>query len=240
MINPSFQRLALLTGNEVIQKLTQTCVIIVGVGGVGSWCAEALIRSGLGKIGIIDSDIVCDSNINRQVQATSRTLGQAKVEALKTRLLEINPLCEVTAWEKTFSRDNAAEFNIEQADFVIDAIDTLSNKLDLIEITHGYGANAGLTLFSSMGMARKMDPTRIKTADIWKTNGDPLARLVREGLRKRGFKGNFTAVFSDEQIEQNFDKTEDDKKINGSVVTVTASAGMVLASLILQDIAGRC
>jgi tRNA A37 threonylcarbamoyladenosine dehydratase/predicted adenine nucleotide alpha hydrolase (AANH) superfamily ATPase len=220
-----FQRLALLTGTDVLEKLARTRVLVVGVGGVGSWCAEALVRSGVGKIGIVDFDTVCASNVNRQIQATSQTLGKAKVEVLKQRLLEINPKCEVRAWEKVFSKENAAEFGIETTDYVIDAIDSIEHKLDLIETVY----NSGVKLFSSMGMARKIDPTRIKVADIWKTHNCPLARLVRQGLRARGFNGNFTAVYSDELLGEN----------KGSIITVTASAGMILASLVIQDIMGQ-
>ena len=192
-INPFFQRLALITGAEALEKLQRARALVFGLGGVGSWCAEALARSGIGRIDIVDSDTVCVTNVNRQTQATSRTVGLSKSEALKQRLLEINPRCEVTAWNRVFCRESAAGFGIAGADYVIDAIDSLSHKLDLIEITRA----AGVPLFSSMGMAQKMDPTRIKTADIWETQGCPLARLVRQGLRKRGFSGGFIAVYSD-------------------------------------------
>jgi tRNA A37 threonylcarbamoyladenosine dehydratase len=253
IVNPLFQRLALITGAEVLEKLEQTRVLVFGAGGVGSWCAEALTRSGIGGIGIVDSDTVCVTNINRQAQATSRTVGLSKAEVLKQRLLEINPRCEVTAWNRVFSRESAAGFGIADADYIIDAIDSLNHKLDLIEITRA----AGVPLFSSMGMAQKMDPARLKTADIWKTEGCPLARLVRQGLRKRGFSGNFTVVYSDEQLPRHEEiavacgsklclcgggGTEwcgGKKVINGSAVTVTASAGMILASLVLRDISAR-
>jgi tRNA A37 threonylcarbamoyladenosine dehydratase len=239
-VNPLFQRFALITGAEVLEKLTHTSVLVFGVGGVGSWCAEALVRSGIGRIGIVDYDTVCASNVNRQVQATSSTLGCVKVDVLKQRLLEINPDCEVTAWGKLFSRESARDFVLEKADYVIDAIDNLTHKLDLIETTYA----AGVTLFSSMGMAWKMDPTRITTGGIWETHGCPLARLVRQGLRKRGFSGSFTVVYSEERVkryDENADSADEElpegkKIINGSVVTVTASAGMVLASLVLRHI----
>jgi len=242
--NPDlFQRLALLTGPDVPEKLKQTNVLIFGVGGVGSWCAEALVRSGVGKIGIVDFDTVNASNVNRQVQATSRTIGLSKVEVLKQRLLEINPECEVTVWAKNFSLETSAEFGIEKADYAIDAIDTFPHKLDLIEFFY----NSGVTFFSSMGMALKIDPTRIKTGSIWESRGCALARLVRQGLRKRGFTGSFTVVYSDEPpinagqnpSGQNIDKGDlaGKKRINGSCVTVTAPAGMALASLVLRDIA---
>jgi len=283
-VPPALQRVAMLAGAEALEKLRRTKALIFGVGGVGSWCAEALARSGVGKIAIVDFDAVCASNINRQLQATGRTLGRAKVEALKERLLEISPGCEIDAWAKPFSREAAGEFGIETADYVIDAIDSLTHKLDLIEICSAAGAK----FFSSMGMARKMDPTRLKAADIWETRGCPLARAVRQGLRRRGFRGKLTVVYGEEclanipidigsdaaigagssgaglsangidgngaaaagcdfsanGIDSNGaadadgagSKARFDKKMpNGSVVTVTAAAGMILASLVLRD-----
>jgi len=243
----SLERLTMLAGAGALEKLRKTRVLVFGVGGVGSWCAEALARSGVGKIDIVDFDTVCASNVNRQLQATTLTLGRVKVEALKERLLEINPSCEVRAWGKAFSREVASEFEIETADYVIDAIDSLAHKLDLIEIC----CAAGARFFSSMGMARKMDPTRIKVAGIWETRGCPLARVVRQGLRKRGFRGNFTVVYGEECLDNIPVDVIDDsdgadgagasaragkKAPNGSVVTVTAAAGMILASLILRDV----
>ena len=239
--NPLFQRLELLTGADVLEKMAHTKVLVFGLGGVGSWCAEALVRSGIGKIGLVDFDTVCESNVNRQVQATSRTLGWLKTDALKQRLLEINPRCEVTAWGKIFSKENADEFSIDKADYVIDAIDSLEHKLDLIEYCHA----SGVEFYSSMGMALKMDPLAITSGSIWETKGCPLARLVRQGLRKRGFSGSFTAVYSDEPAEMpdNCGTCEESpagkKRINGSAVTVTAAAGMVLASLVLRSIMGK-
>ena len=233
MINYSlFQRVALLAGAEFLEKLGRVNVLVFGLGGVGSWCAEALVRSGLGKIGIIDYDSVCESNINRQIQATNLTVGHNKAEVLRQRLLEINPKCEVITWTEAFSKENSACFGIEKADYVIDAIDSIDAKLDLIEACF----TAGVKLFSSMGMARKMDPTRIKTAGIWETQNCPLAKMVRQRLRKRGFSGSFITVYSDEPpIKQ----AATEQHVNGSVVTVTASAGMVLASLVLMGITGE-
>ena len=251
MINNSiFERLSLLTGTEAVEKLSTTKVLVFGAGGVGSWAAEALVRSGIGKIGIIDNDVICASNVNRQIEATVFTIGQHKASALKKRLLEINPECEVTAWDELFCLEKASMFDIKHSDYVIDAIDTLTHKLDLIETVY----NSGVTLFSSMGMALKIDPARIKTASIWKTGVCSLARLVRQGLRKRSFSGDFTVVYSDEQkimnseqlavnneqsIENNNQFTNNDssarKSINGSIVTVTATAGLYLASLVIND-----
>jgi tRNA A37 threonylcarbamoyladenosine dehydratase len=256
-VNPIFQRLSILTGAGALEALGRMRVIVFGLGGVGGWCAEALVRSGIGAVTLVDSDTVCVTNINRQVQATSATVGQFKTEALKARLLEINPRCAVEALGRVFSRESAGSFGIETADYVIDAIDTLTHKLDLIE----YTAAAKTPLFSSMGMAQKLDPTRLKTADIWETRGCPLARLVRSGLRKRGFHGRVTTVYSDERLPLSGEagvacgsaqclcpaRNRDapgapvewcsaKKVINGSAVTVTAAAGMILASLVIRDV----
>jgi tRNA A37 threonylcarbamoyladenosine dehydratase len=255
-VDPAFQRLALLTGVAAVQKLQETKVIVFGLGGVGGWCAEALVRSGIGAITLVDSDTVCVTNINRQTQATHATIGKEKTETLKQRLLEINPACNICAITKVFSGDTEKYFALEQYDYVIDAIDSLSCKLDLIEICFAYKK----ILFSSMGMAQKLDPVQLKTASIWKTQGCPLARLVRSGLRKRNFSGDFTVVYSAEHLplhteiasscgtaqclcpsKNNCDAGTQEwcsskKVINGSAVTVTATAGMILASLTLQDV----
>ncbi|MDR3356000.1 MAG: tRNA threonylcarbamoyladenosine dehydratase [Spirochaetaceae bacterium] len=257
---PQFQRLALITGAAVMEKLAGTRVIIFGLGGVGSWCAEALARSGIGSMALVDSDFVCITNINRQVQAAGGTIGQPKTAALKARLAEINPDCRITTHEKAFSRDTADGFRIETYDFVIDAIDSLGPKLDLIELCDTLGKK----LFSSMGMAQKLDPSLLRTADIWETAACPLARLVRAGLRKRGFTGHFTVVYSRERLPlhteistgcggagclcpprndpggadggagNSRDWCASKKVINGSAVTVTAAAGMILASLVIR------
>ncbi|MDR2177996.1 MAG: tRNA threonylcarbamoyladenosine dehydratase [Treponema sp.] len=260
MTDPRFQRLGLLAGPDTMKVLARCKVIIFGIGGVGSWCAEGLVRSGLGALDIVDSDAVCITNINRQIQATETTVGLLKTDALRERLLTINSGCAVRALGKVFSRKNAGDFDIPGADYVIDAIDSLTHKLDLIETA----CKAGVPVFSSMGMAQKLDPARLRTADIWETSGCPLARLVRQGLRKRGFTGHFTVVYSNERTLPRREagavcgagrclcpaRNADDpaapvewcsskKVINGSAVTVTAAAGMVLASLVLRDLYRR-
>ena len=238
-----FQRLELITGKEGLEKLKNAKVLVFGLGGVGSWAAEALVRSGIGKIGIIDSDTICASNVNRQIEATTLSVGQPKAQALKKRLLEINPGCEITSWDELFCLEKKEIFDIGSADYVIDAIDSLKHKLDLIETV----CAAKATLFSSMGMALKMDPSQIKIASFWKTTYCPLARLVRQGLRKRGFSSDFTVVYSEEKPIRAENAltaaplpapflTRSAKPINGSVVTVTATAGLYLANLVLRDI----
>ena len=245
-VNPSFERLTLLSGGEAAAALAASRVLVVGIGGVGSWCAEALVRSGIGKISLVDPDTVCVSNINRQVQATSATIGRLKTAALGERLKEINPACGITAFPRVFSKESAEIFDIAGEDYVIDAIDTLTCKLDLIETA----LSLGKPFFSSMGMAQKLDPTLIRTADIWETSLCPLARLVRQGLRKRNCTGHFTVVYSPERLPlravplregagEPSGQDSGKKIINGSAVTVTAVAGMVLASLVIRDVCAR-
>ncbi|MDR1306424.1 MAG: tRNA threonylcarbamoyladenosine dehydratase [Treponema sp.] len=259
---PQFHRLGLLAGREALAALERTGVIVFGLGGVGSWAAEALVRSGIGRITVVDSDSVCVTNINRQIQALPGTVGLPKAAVLMKRLLDINPRCEVRAFNKIFSRDTAPLFEIGGAGYVIDAIDSLTSKLDLIELCAGSkppvmrNGPAGPRLFSCMGMASRLDPARIKTADIWDTRGCPLARLVRQGLKKRGFTGKLTVVYSDEPAvraegAESFCGTprcfcsagdgwcSSKKVINGSIVTVTAAAGMILASLVINDVIRR-
>jgi tRNA A37 threonylcarbamoyladenosine dehydratase len=266
VLNPAFQRLALLTGLEALEALGRTRVVVAGIGGVGSWCAEALVRSGVGGVTIIDSDAVCVTNINRQVEATSLTVGRVKTEVLEARLREINPACVVTAMARVFAKtaggfgETARTFGIDRADYVIDAIDSLTHKLDLIETA----AAVGTAVFSCMGMAQKLDPTLLRAAGIWETERCPLAALVRKGLRRRGYTGSFTAVYSTERLPVRADipvscgtgrclcparKSEGEgesvewcaskKIINGSAVTVTAAAGMILASLVVRAVCER-
>ncbi|MDR3302118.1 MAG: tRNA threonylcarbamoyladenosine dehydratase [Spirochaetaceae bacterium] len=248
------QRLALITGNEGIERLAGSKVMVFGLGGVGSWCAEALVRSGVGALTLVDSDTVCVTNINRQAQATTKTIGEFKARALRSRLLEINPGCRISALCRVFSAESAKEFALEDADYIIDAIDSLTNKLDLIERS----AALHKKLFSCMGMAQKLDPTQIRSADIWETSRCPLARLVRNGLRKRNFTGRLTVVYSKERLPIRAEAAgscgaarclcsaknqagaqewcSSKKIINGSAVTVTATAGMILASFVINDV----
>jgi len=233
--------------------LEKSRVIVFGLGGVGSWAAEALVRSGIGSITLVDSDTVCVTNVNRQIQASSSTIGLGKTAALEERLKDINPSCEIRSFPVIFSKESSEIFGIYAADYVLDAIDTLSHKLDLIETA----LTSGIKFYSSMGMAQKLDPTLVRTADIWETRGCPLARLVRQGLRKRNIAGHFTAVYSPERLPLQTDPDtaapdaaasdaaaphswdRGKKVINGSAVTVTATAGMVLASLVIRDVYAR-
>jgi len=175
-----FKRTELLLGNDLMDRIANMRVIIFGVGGVGSWCAESLVRSGIKYITIVDSDRICVTNINRQLMATTKTVGQVKVEALKSRLLEINPTAEITALQQIYSAETSDSFNMDSYDYIIDAIDSLENKVELIRTA----TKTSATFFSSMGAALKMDPMKIKTAEFWKVIGCPLAAALRRRLKK--------------------------------------------------------
>ena len=234
-----FRRAELLLGDEAMSRIAEKRVIIFGVGGVGSWCAESLVRSGIRKLTIVDSDCVSVTNINRQLMATTETVGRVKVDALRERLLAINPAADVTALQQVFTAETASKFALEEYDYIIDAIDSLKDKALLILLA----CQTKAKLFSSMGAALKLDPTRIKTAEFWKVTGDPLARALRNRFKrdKQFPKRKFQCVFSDELLENktmvstNRPPIDPDDKGNGSIVHITAIFGMMLAGLVVQD-----
>ena len=259
-MNPIFRRTELLLGEDALKQLSEKRVIIFGVGGVGSWCAESLIRTGIQQLTIVDSDRVCITNINRQLMATSQTVGQVKVEVLKERLLSINPRAEITALQQIFTAETAESFNIGNYDYVIDAIDSLKDKVLLIQMA----TEAGVCFFSSMGAALKMDPTRIKVAEFWKIQGDPLARALRRRFKRDGHfpKRKFLCVYSDELLQNkghnatcgtsqcvcpkaqegpgdpslvNHEWCSSKAQINGTLAHITAIFGFMLAGLVIQD-----
>ena len=219
-------------GDDAMSRIAEKRVIIFGVGGVGSWCAESLVRSGIRKLTIVDSDCVSVTNINRQLMATTKTVGQVKVDALKERLLAINPSAEITALQQVFSADTASQFGLEGYDYIIDAIDSLKDKALLILLA----CQSKAKLFSSMGAALKLDPTRIKTAEFRKVTGDPLARALRNRFKrdKQFPKRKFQCVFSDELLENKKPIAPEDKG-NGSIVHITAIFGLMLSGLVVQD-----
>lgn len=222
-----FQRSELLLGAEAMSRLAEKRVIVFGVGGVGSWCAESLVRSGIKHLTIVDSDVVCASNINRQLMATTETVGQVKVDVLKERLLTINPSADITAIHEFFTAETAESFHLDTYDYIIDAIDSLKDKAQLILMA----CQTEATFFSSMGAALKLDPTHIKIAEFWKVQGDPLARVLRKKFKHEGqFPARkFLCVYSDELVEP---KGEG----KGSLVHITAIFGHMLAGLVVQDV----
>ena len=256
-----FRRSELLLGGETMELIARKRVIIFGVGGVGSWCAESLVRSGIRQLTIVDSDRVCITNINRQLMATTETVGQVKVDALKERLLTINPKAEITALQQIFSEETADNFQLDTYDYIIDAIDSLKDKATLILLACQKRAK----LFSSMGAALKLDPTRIKVTEVWKVKGDPLARALRNKFKKeKKFpKRKFLCIYSDELLKNrgqnstcgteqcmcpkaktgpgdqrllNHEWCSSKAQINGTLAHITAIFGFMLAGLVVQDI----
>jgi len=256
-----FRRSELLLGDEAMRSIAEKRVIIFGVGGVGSWCAESLVRSGIRQLTIVDSDRVCITNINRQLMATSKTVGQVKVDVLKERLLSINPSAEITALQQIFTTETADSFDIGSYDYIIDAIDSLKDKALLILMATQTKAK----FFSSMGAALKLDPTRIKTAEFWKVQGDPLARALRNRFKRNKVfpKRKFQCVYSDELLQNkghnatcgteqcvcpkakmgpgdpsllNHEWCSSKAQINGTLAHITAIFGFMLAGLVIQDI----
>lgn len=244
------KRARLLLGDDAIERMGNAKVIIFGVGGVGSWCAESLVRSGVRRLTIVDSDRVCITNINRQMMATTKTVGQVKVEALKERLLEILPGAEIDAKQQIFTAETAESFHLEEYDYIIDAIDSLQDKALLIEMA----CRTRAKFFSSMGAALKLDPTRIQVAEFWKVHGCPLARALRQRFKKKGCRParKFLCVFSDELLENKEQNDPEDNslsdyeccsgktQINGSLMHITAMFGLTLAGLVIKNMVDNC
>lgn len=214
-------------GQDKINALARAKIIIFGVGGVGSWCAESLVRTGAMHLTLVDFDRVACSNINRQMMATQFTIGEVKVDAIRNRLLEINPECEIIAIDKAFNEETAGDFLLDGFDFIIDCIDSIKDKALLIEMA----TRTKATLLSSMGAARKLDPSHIKTGEFWSVKGCPLARALRNRFKKsnRFPAKKFQCVYSDEQW--NGDSTE-----KGSLMHITAIFGLTLTSLLIRKL----
>jgi tRNA A37 threonylcarbamoyladenosine dehydratase len=255
-----FQRTELLLGSEIMSDIASKKVIIFGIGGVGSWCAESLVRSGIRNLTIVDSDRICVTNINRQLQATALTVGEVKTDALKKRLLDINPSAKIIDIQKIYNQHNQDLFQLDQYDFIIDAIDSLGSKINLIR----RATRTSATLFSSMGASLKIDPTRVKVAEFWDVIGCPLGSKVRKMIRKGDLPAKkFLCVYSEEMLDPKGSwsscgtdkclcpKTKNapgdpeladhewcTKKavINGTVAHITAIFGFTLAGLVIQDI----
>ena len=222
-----FSRSIALLGEESMALLQSKRVILFGIGGVGSWCAEALIRTGLTHLTIVDDDTVQVSNLNRQLPATQATIGRPKVEALKERLLTINPEAEIEARQERVNGEWLATNGLEGYDYVIDAIDSVADKTDLILYASRVRA---LKVFSSMGAALRFDPTQVRVAELFDVKGDALAKAVRARMKKIGQHPNkkIRCVYSLEQAQRCEER--------GSLMQVTAVFGLTLASLVIEDI----
>lgn len=256
-----YNRSRLLLGDEAMGRLANARVIIFGVGGVGSWCAEALVRSGVTNLTIVDSDRVCITNINRQLMATTKTVGRVKVDVLKERLLEINPEAQIDARQKIFCPDTADSFALDTYDYIVDCIDSLKDKALLIEMATRTKAR----FYSSMGAALKLDPTRVQVAEFWKVKGCPLARALRNRFKRNKIypAKKFMCVFSDEVLENkgankscgtdrcmcpktaegpgdktllNHEWCSSKAQINGSLMHITSMFGVIIAGLIISKI----
>ena len=241
--NQLFARTSLLVGDDVMKAFSEARVIIFGAGGVGSWCAEGLVRSGVGHLTIVDPDLVNVTNVNRQLQATSRTVGQVKVHALKERLLEINPEADITALKKVYEDENYKDWGLENYDYIIDAIDSLKDKISLLLRASQFKAK----IYSSMGAALKVDPQKIKVAEFWDVRGCPLGSMLRKRMRqaKTFPHKNIYCVYDEEVLENrgiapapSDDNPMESKKAvtNGTTGHITAIFGMTLAGLVIKDI----
>lgn len=237
-MNSAFSRVERLLGANSLSQLNRARVILFGVGGVGGWCAEALVRSGISHLTLVDPDCVDVTNINRQLPATTRTVGRSKVDVLRERLLEINPLCEVTARQERYTL--GADFQLAGYDVIIDAIDSLTDKANLIlEATACPGA-----FFSSMGAACKMDPTQVRVAEFFDVRGCPLGAALRKRLRKNSTlpAKKFLCVY-DEQVLPNLgpelDPGPGKAVANGTLAPITGIFGFTLAGLAIEHIVGK-
>jgi len=245
----AFSRTEMLIGPENLKKLRESKVAIFGIGGVGTFAAEGLARCGIGSFVLIDSDDVCITNINRQIHATTKTIGKAKVEVMKNRILEINPEAEVITYKELYNSESAERLLSHDYSYVVDAIDMVSAKLDLIVRCK----EMNIPIISSMGAGNKLNPTMLEVDDIYNTSVCPLAKVIRTELRKRGIQ-SLKVVYSKEVpikplpmeekcgtdcICPNYNKTSIKKRqIPGSISFVPSVAGLIIASEVVKDIIG--
>lgn len=231
-----FSRLELLLGREAVEKLQKSRVIIFGIGGVGGYAAEALARSGVGRLDLVDHDTVALTNLNRQIIATHSTIGRYKVEVMRERILDINPEAEICIHNCFYLPENREEFDFTQYDYIVDAIDTVTGKLELAV----QAKEAGTPIISSMGAGNKLEASAFQVADIYETSVCPLARVMRRELRKRGIH-DLKVVYSKEEplmpqpIEGEAEETER-RALPGSAAFVPSVAGLMLAGEVVRDL----
>lgn len=229
-----FSRTELLLGKDAMERLKASRVAVFGVGGVGGYTVEALARSGVGSLDLIDNDTVSESNLNRQIIALQSTIGQYKVDAAKDRIADINPECAVRTHRMFFMPDTADNFDFSEFDYVVDAIDTVTGKIEIIM----HAKAAGVPVISSMGAGNKLDPTAFEVADIYKTSVCPLARVMRREMKKRGVKF-LKVVYSREEAirpENSGISQPSGKAVPGSAAFVPSAAGLIIASEVVKDI----
>lgn len=236
MLN-QFSRTEIMVGKEGMDRLSNARVAVFGVGGVGGHTVEALARSGVGTLDLIDNDTVALTNLNRQIIATHSTLGKYKVEAAKERILDINPNAKVNIYKTFYLPDTAEQFDFSQYDYVVDAIDTVSGKIGLVM----QADSTDTPIISSMGAGNKMDPTAFRVADIYKTNVCPLAKVMRRELKKRGIK-KLKVVYSEEkpivpQLDLRSEEADIQKRqIPGSNAFVPSVVGLIIAGEVIKDL----
>lgn len=232
LIESSFLRTRLLIGNDSFEKLQKSRVAVFGIGGVGSFAAEAIARAGVGSIDLFDKDTVDITNINRQLIADTETVGMPKVEVMSNRILKINPDANVRANYCFFSTDNEAEYDFSGYDYIVDAIDVIASKILLIK----KATEANIPIISSMGTGNKIEPTKLAVDDIYNTSVCPLARVMRHELKKHGVK-RLKVVYSKENpIYTPVDTSDGSKRVNASISFVPSVAGLILASEVVKDI----
>ncbi|AUA29795.1 molybdenum cofactor biosynthesis [Clostridioides difficile] len=235
MENNFTTRTSFLVGDDGIEKLNNSNIIVFGVGGVGSFTVEALARAGVGNITIVDFDDVDITNINRQIPALHSTVGRYKVDVMEERILDINPNINIKKIRSLYNKDTSDEILTERYDYVVDAIDMVSSKIHLIETCE----KKGLKIISSMGMGNKLDPTKIVVTDIHKTSTCPLAKVMRKELRDRGIK-KLKVVYSTEQPIELKKKVMNGRKVTpGSVSFVPSVGGLIIASVIVNELLGQ-
>lgn len=231
-MNKYFERSSYLLGNEGMDKLKNSKVAIFGVGGVGSFAAEALARTGIGELILIDYDIIDITNINRQIHATSKTIGLAKVDVMKERLIEINPQLKVRTFKEKYCDETRDLLLSSDYSYVVDAIDMVSAKIDLVTNT----IKMGIPIISSMGAGNKLNPTEFKVKDIYDTKVCPLARVMRTELRKRNVD-SLKVVYSEETpLDVNLGDKDRRKAVPGSIAFVPSVVGLIIASEVIKDI----
>lgn len=232
-----FSRTQLLLGKDGIEKLHNAHVAVFGVGGVGGYVVEALVRSGVGKIDIFDNDTVSLTNLNRQIIATHDTIGRYKVDVMKERALSINPEIKVNAYNCFYMPENADEYDLVKYSYIVDAIDTVTAKIELIVRAD----RAGVPIISSMGAGNKLDPSQFEVEDIYKTSVCPLARTMRRELKQRGIK-KLKVVYSKEETIKPVDLSDAEeaptgrRAVPGSIAFVPAAAGLVAAGEVIRDL----
>lgn len=232
-MNHYFDRTQLLLGEASMDILNNSAVAVFGVGGVGGYVAEALVRSGIGSIDIIDNDKVSETNINRQIIATTKTVGQYKVDVLKQRILEINPDCKVTAYKCFYLPETKNEFDFSSYDYIVDAVDTVTAKIQLIL----EAGDKKVPIISSMGAGNKLNPAEFEVTDISKTSVCPLAKVMRRELKKRGVN-HLKVVYSKEPpVKPGISEEVTGKRaVPGSVAFVPSVVGMIIASEVVKDL----